>query len=339
MKTIVIFRLLLVVSLLFALAQTQARVYRVNNILATSAGQFLYASLTEALAVASTGDTIMVEGSQTAYSEYVDITKRLVIFGPGYYLSENAPKQANSLEATFPNSIRFQLGSQGSTIAGLAIGYLYINTDNIRVTRCRVYGNLYLGSGRNISNPIITQNWLSDISDSYAVGNATLSNNIIVNSINLNTSGTYFSQFSTVSNNIFQGQTIQMRTSVFQNNILTYNGGAPTATIVSGTIRNNLAAAGQLGTANGNKDYDPAANNLFVGLTGSNNSPDGQYRLKADSPFIDDGVGGAQPGVFGGMLPYVVSGMPPIPAIYEMSTSGNGSAQSGLPITIKIKSY
>ena len=77
------------------------------------------------------------------------------------------------------------------------------------------------------------------------------------------------------------------------------------------------------------------AGNLFVGATG--NSPDGQYKLKSASPYLTAGYNGTQPGVFGGTQAYVLSGLPPVPSIYEFTADAFGSKQNGLSINIKVK--
>ena len=95
-------------------------------------------------------------------------------------------------------------------------------------------------------------------------------------------------------------------------------------------------------------------NNLFVNksqasfpnLTGNNNqfglssaslfvtstSNDARYQLRAGSPAIGAGVGGMDAGMFGGANPYRLSGIPPTPSIYKLTS---GSTQtSGNPYTI-----
>jgi hypothetical protein len=70
--------------------------------------------------------------------------------------------------------------------------------------------------------------------------------------------------------------------------------------------------------------------------TGSN---DGIFQLKAGSPAIGAGVGGVDMGLFGGSDPYVLSGLPAIPAIWFISAPSSGSGASGLQVQIKAKSH
>src|SRR5690606_29267018 len=98
-------------------------------------------------------------------------------------------------------------------------------------------------------------------------------------------------------------------------------------------IQNNLVLGPQL-SGNGNQTY--SAPQLFVGEEG--NSPDGQYRLKADSPYKTAGFGNTEPGIFGGKTPYVLSGLPPSPTLYEFSADSFGTKEGGLSIQLKAKS-
>ncbi len=50
-----------------------------------------YATLQAANDAASNGDTIYVEGSPTNY-DGADISKKLVIIGPGYFLTDNGQR-------------------------------------------------------------------------------------------------------------------------------------------------------------------------------------------------------------------------------------------------------
>ena len=76
-------------------------------------------------------------------------------------------------------------------------------------------------------------------------------------------------------------------------------------------------------------------NNLFVGGTSS----DGKYAIKTNSPYFTAGLGGTQPGIFGGSIldQYKLSGIPAIPIIYELNVPGTGSTASGLNINVKIR--
>ena len=86
---------------------------RVNNIPGINAP---YTTIQAAVTAASAGDIILVEGSPTAYNVGAfDLTKKLTIRGPGYFLNENITVQANQNPATITStSFYFSPGSDGS---------------------------------------------------------------------------------------------------------------------------------------------------------------------------------------------------------------------------------
>ena len=67
-------------------------------------------------------------------------------------------------------------------------------------------------------------------------------------------------------------------------------------------------------------------------------STDGRWQLKNDGPAVGAGEGETDCGMFGGTLSYVLSGLPPVPRIYEAVVPTAGSTASGLPVIIKAKS-
>lgn len=103
------------------------------------------------------------------------------------------------------------------------------------------------------------------------------------------------------------------------------------------TISNNILAAD--GTdANGNQ-YNVDMATVFADFDGSlEYSTDAKWQLKAGSPAIGAGTGGEDCGAFGGVTPYVLSGIPALPHIYDATIPSTASSQEGLPVTIKVKS-
>jgi hypothetical protein len=199
--------------------------------------------------------------------------------------------------------------------------------------RCFIPNWLYLTG--DISNVQILQNFFLEggVANYYTTDkftNVVLKNNFISYGINIISNTSYQRTFSAVEHNIFQSYVI-LTTSLFRSNIVANTGAV--VTVSSAQLQNNLVSNNQLPTTNGNQTYN--ATQLFVGATG--NSTDGQYKLKSNSPYLTAGYNNSQPGIYGGSMPYVLSGMPPIPAIYELVADGFGSKQNGLPVTIKAK--
>lgn len=329
----------LLLSFIFLCATAvSANVFRVNNNLATDKKQKIYKTVIEAHSDAAVlaGDTLMIEGSGIVYAD-ITLTKRLVLIGPGYLLTQNPQTQANAAQAIMSN-ITIPAAAAGTILIGLTFSSSYyayapyIQADNVIVMRCYLPNNIVFGGKAN--NVQIIQNFFfnSGISNGYYAdifSGLVLKNNIIQGAVIISSDINYQRTFDLVENNIFlSGVTLTAKT--FRSNIITNK--TASVTITSSNIQNNLVTNTNI-TGNGFQVYDDTQ--LFVGSPGT--SPDGQYKIKPTSPYKTAGYNNTEPGVFGGTQSYVLSGIPPLPAIYEFTADGFGSKQTGLPISIKVK--
>lgn len=136
-------------------------------------------------------------------------------------------------------------------------------------------------------------------------------------------------------NNIFRRGVINLNNASFFNNIIIEGSITGTANLFS----NNLCNSTQLPNANGNKlSVDMSTVFLLDGV-----SPDGQYKLKANSPAIGAGFGSTpskriDAGMYSGNTPYVVSGMPSMPAVYFFENQPVGSSSDPIDVNIKVRS-
>jgi hypothetical protein len=313
-------------SLLCGIVSGQ-RLIRVNN--DPGAGAH-YASLQEAHDNAVSGDTIYLEGSATSYSGYT-IRKKLTIIGPGYFLHENDSTQAFGLDANV-SSIGLDTGSSGSMIIGVNVNTIIIYTDSITVARCLVGSSITFAA--KITNIMILQSHVYQIrcNTNGVISNSIFSNNIVVNSISVSVQ----SGSLQVLNNILVGNgSMNVYNSSIANNIICHTGGR----IIENTgnnIRNNLFAGE--GTNVNSNQYNVSMDDVFVDFDGKlGYSTDGKWQLRNGSPAIGVGVGGVDCGAFGGATPYVLSGLPPLPHIYEASIPGTAYSEQGMECTIKIK--
>jgi hypothetical protein len=306
---------------------------RVNNNPGADAD---YTTLQEANDNASDGDTIYVEGSTEFYAG-ADISRQLTIIGPGYFLCENETTQAYCQEAKFNGLINFMAGSEGSILTGCNVSSsIYINVDDITVSRCQVSQLTFNDAVENI---LILQNYAYTISTSSngSIANSIIANNYVKNRITTS----YYSGAHQIINNVVEGSSsgyniIDAYNASISNNILCHTNGI-IAENSGNTITNNLMASD--GTdANGNL-YNVSMANVFVDFSGTlEYSTDGKWQLKAGSPAIGAGVAGVDCGMFGGVTAYVLSGLPDLPHIYEAAIPGTASSGEGLPVTIKVKS-
>lgn len=275
---------------------------------------------------ASAGDTIYCVGSAQSLGD-VTFTKKLVVIGPGYFLSENSGLQASPSSAKF-GQLTFSTGSEGSVIIGCEIqGGVTINTSNISILRNFLnYGN-WTDLGNRNGNIYIQQNFInSSVGEHYlAYGNngpVFITNNFIKGGIQLASSDNAIIENNVIANNV------TCYNSTFQNNMII--SGSFTGT--GNGIFNNICNSTQFSNANGNIPNTDTST-VFV----NTGSTDGRYQLKASSPAKGAGVGGVDIGMFGGMNPYVLSGVPPIPSIFYFTAPFYGSKSQGLQVHIKAK--
>jgi hypothetical protein len=312
-----------------------AGTYRVNNKLVNNPTAKIYSDLQAAHDAAYNGDTLMIEGSPDSYNDLI-CTKRLVIKGPGYYLDENPGISANKLSAKV-SSMYLNSGSNGSLIMGIQISWnLSISDDNITVRRCSLGNNESIGNNENItiSECILLIYGYNSYFSGSIVTNLVVTNNIIIQPISFQDGST-----GVFLNNVFGSEYITIPTGFdVKNNILFTNAKdyVKLPLLPDPDVCYNISIGDQFGTANHNQ-ASVSESALFLGAL--TESTDGKWQLKEGSPAIAAGEGGINCGAFGGPQPYILSGVPTGPVIYELNVSSYSTNDNKLPITIKVKSY
>lgn len=97
-------------------------------------------------------DTLHVEGSSSTYDAAI-ITKKLVIIGPGYFLSLN-PKVSNTTYDARVKNVEFQTGSANSQLIGVNLvdegsggpGWIEIRVNGVTIKRCRIEKGIRFGT-------------------------------------------------------------------------------------------------------------------------------------------------------------------------------------------------
>lgn len=325
--------------LLFFSVHLFSATWRVNNFPNAQAD---FTSLSDAIDAAADGDVIYIEGTGYAYNEgQVSLTKSLTFYGTGYFLLENEDTQANH----FPSEVNIQLtvdaGSEGSLFSGISFlgGMIYVYTSEITFERCRINSEMRLrGWEQDVSNFMMKQCyvhsniWMWDMA--YASSNIVFQNNVFYDGLSLNKDlGSY-----EVKNNIFSGHYSSLYgvNMTVQNNII--DGGVNSFEGNNNLVQNNIIGTGDMPELGENNMGGVDLTELFVDYPdGANTSLDAMYELQTGSLAQGYGVGGVDCGIFDGNFPYVLSGLPPIPRIYESNISGVGNA-TGLQVHIKAKS-
>ncbi len=331
----------LIFSLLFVFSNESliAKIWRVNNAPGINAD---FNNLQTAHDSANAGDTLYVEGTPFSYGD-ITCTKKLYLFGPGYFLAENENTSAIKNSA-YVNGFIFNDGSQGTLVCGL---YLYnglsINTNNINIKRNDI-GNITVSYNRD--SIYIGQNYirgnLNFYQDAPSIKTILIVNNIILNGINLNNCKSIL-----FVNNHLVG-CINGTESFFSNNIFDENIGCGTGSIADvskqNLFSNNIFKTAGVGSVNGNQANVDLSTVFLVAPTATKPqdvSTDGRWQLKVGSPSKAAGFGSTNEkpvdiGPFGGTEPYVLSGLPPIPSIYFFEHQPIGSNADPLDVRIKV---
>lgn len=347
--------ILTAITIFFAMS-ANATVWRVNNRPNVDAD---FTTLASAYNAASAGDTIYLEGSPFSYGGD-SFYKPLTVIGAGYYLNENDSTQVYK-ETSIVSALSFNSGSEGSVIEGLDITFykstsataILINTNNITIRRNNIepysssaHSSYYaygIRIGAAYDSITIEQNWIEPVAG-YAnhgrgIGFSTYCTNSIVrnNIIKSDTSEyaiTLGAENETtsliISNNIIMGQVITYYSSHY-NNIIMWGAYSPG---IGDINSNNLCNETQYPIINDNQQ-NVLMTTVFEGYT---TYIDNGYLLKVGSPAIGAGMLGVDCGAFGTNDPYVLSGMPPIPAIFDVEMD-QSIGSTTLPVTIKAKSH
>lgn len=208
---------------------------------------------------------------------------------------------------------------------------------NLKVLNCYISGNVNGNShGVSLRNSIV----LGQIS---YIKNGVIKNCVVISDCGNSTSSFYSSYVlyditnTSITNNIIINtntkSTVDGNTVKFYNHQTIYNVSETDANSINNNILSNDAE----------HTFDIYKSNQFIGAKIEDvfeweGSLDERFRLKTGSPAIAAGANGVDCGVYGGVYPYVVSGLPKfVPYIVE-SNIPTTPTDGKLNITLKIKS-
>lgn len=275
-------------------------------------------------------------------------TRRISVIGAGYF---NGTNESNiTSQVTFSASSSPVSSSAGSIITGCNVFDININVSNVVVSRNRVH--YYAGGitiADNTSGVIVKQCFvLNDIATSGDPTSFQIINNIVVGQIYLYNNGAALSGI--ITNNVVLGENItDCRPLIISN---TTNNGVVISNnifISASTCTNNLFPTNFLGGFHNNVfrqgTYQTAntsntqltQNNLLTTLFQNQGNVDAFYRLSATSPAKLVGTGGTDCGAFGGNEPYILSGLPTGPIIYELKVPSTARQNEIIPVRIKAR--
>ena len=127
----------------------------------------------------------------------------------------------------------------------------------------------------------------------------------------------------------------EIKNNIIYNNSNPYNSNYIGYKVLTGsTYQYNLFVGTTVPSGTGNvANVDMSA--VFTDF--ANKNVDNDFTLKEGSPAVGVGENGTDCGAFGGDQPYVLSGIPGVPHIYEAIIPTSASGDSGLKVYLKIK--
>lgn len=337
MKKYIIF--IIFISFTFSLHTSAQTRIRVNNTPGVDAD---YSDLQEAITNAGEGDIIYIESSGIPYtgSYHVD-EPYMTLIGPGYFLSMNDSTQANKSPVIIQN-LYIDETAPGTTIMGLKIiGEVFVSAGSVKITRNHIYC-VNISHSSSATNVSLYCNYITYMvtANNGRVSSASIYNNIFKCSSRAVTG--YENASFNIYNNVFDahygGPVLDIQNSSIKNNIIfnTYYNYYPfidANPALGNNVAYNVICQQELPQFP-NNTWDMAIEDVIVYTTGG---VEKKYILTKGSPAIGGGENGVDCGIFGTNTPYVFSGLPPMPHIFESNIPFSGSSSDGLPVHIKAK--
>lgn len=312
-------RISIVALLLSCSLGLQARILRVNNSPNIEAS---YNSLTNALTDAAIGDTIYLEPTSVAYGERdaysfsdLKINKQVTIIGPGFYLAENKITEYAAGESFIGGTVR--IGADNVNIQGVILSNVRVEASNATLSRCQIL------NGNSTAIKVNTDVNATVIEQCFIVGDI---------------QGQNYPHNVMVNNNIICGNVTGLERSRIEHNTFgKYNRFGTVRDLKFCTVIENV-----MENQGKSKNNTSAFVNNFVGdyseyMEKADYTLDANYRIKLEAPISTKAADGGQLGAFGGGLPYVVSGLPDMPVITNITGPTSVNTYQGLPITVTYK--
>jgi len=327
--------ILTIVCLMIAGSAFSQHNWRVNNAFGIDAD---FTAIQAAVDSAEPGDIIYVEGTNIPYNGAA-ISKQLNFYGPGYFLASNDSTQANVSAATISGTLTLQSGAEGSYLAGLTISMLNVSASNVIIERNNIT-TLYIANSHDVGNVLIRQNYIYIITDGSYYSSAVIQNNILTGTVSSSVRASWLIYNNSIKGNNY-GFIISVYNSSIKNNIVENEMANENYTCINTdvTMNNNI----QFNICNKVPYNQPVpANNLWGTdmtqvITGTGNNETRFYLIEG-SLASGYGENGVDCGAFGNNTPYILSGMPPIPHIFNASVPVSATTTGGLPVNVKIKS-
>lgn len=319
------------------------------------------------------GDTFILGAG--SYSGNIALTKKVTLIGPGYFNSSGPSGEAIilgsfSINAGSENSLITGLSIDDNVF--IAASDIIFKRNKVSSTYFYVGRTSTLTNQLTLNNFEIKENYITSTGGHYWYGvltNFLFQNNIVTG--DMNCAGFNNSSTGSFINNVFgagsisgqgnqfnlpsnsSGLGIEFINNIFaqtqltnSNNIFGSNNYVPN--VFKYNVMLNTAASYTSVTVPVNNSYGNDLNTIFAGFpaNAAGLGFDEQYILSPSSPAKNYGREApyalSEPttdaGVFGNVNPYVISGIPVGPYIYQLSVPDVAATNSVVPVTIKAKS-
>lgn len=318
-------------------------------------GSTNYTSIQAAINAATSGDIIQVFSGD--YNEgTIRIDKPIYLQGVGYFIDHNYNNyNISSGNSYISSTLQLEDGAANSIIEGMDIRSLNIfGVDNIQILRSRIQRGDFRATQSTFSGCQMSGYYHSGVARQYLVNNnvnIVFNNCLFSDSYSAGTRNFIFGPASGMTSNgvidfnrcIFRNS-LHLNLSALlvtvKNSIFLTSKGGIFATNASGSIIiNSLFESSSSSDASiQNNIFSITPTNEFSGYPNSIPSFDAQYQLKETSQAKGYATDGGDCGIFGGDDPYILSGIPSIPFIYDFDANLQGSTGGGLDVNIKVKS-
>ena len=337
----------LLVAALFFSSFSFATIFRVNYTGPQVSGVD-FTTADPAVAAASTNDTIQIyPGKNLTVSQ---LTKKLVFIGMGYFLDKNANLQLAATSNLL--NVTADVGANGSVFEGLEINltnYSGGSLQNILFKRCKIVSSTFYvyNATDKVSNITFSQCYMSNIALQVS-DNTTIDAIDFQNCIIEDNAGSFYNLNSTgvITNVTFENCSVMGGTVTEAGNIAVYYRNcifANEPNIANNdlfdycTFASNSATHYVAGTSN---QFGKAFTTVFSGnIDGT--EWDASYTLKSGSPAIGYGRDGSNnpidAGAYGGVTPYKLSGIPPVPAFYKLTAPSTNASANPYTITFSVR--
>ncbi len=318
-----------------------------------TSGHGTHTSLATAISSASDGDVIYVAGSASSYGN-ISITKRLTIYGPGYFLDENLGLSGDTLPATVGTLSVSGSAAADTVISGLTIiGAAHLTADRVTLRRCRATSSVNIG--QNSAGAYVRTSGIT-LLGCYLDGGFGYAS--------LSSSGNTTSSYSTgtLISGCYIGGNLKLNaplnSGTLRNCVIAHqNPSINTVDSFSNWVVRDSVFLGRPGNIADDSDF-VAHNNVIADstppapytLAGSDNvilsddtgvflgtgSTDARWQLAAGSPAIGAGTGGSDCGMFANGY-YVLSGIPSLPVIKSIDLPAEISNRADLRLSVEVR--